>query len=148
VDRLLGELGIPQDSKAGRRQFELRMEERRAQEEEGGTAWKSIRRGWALGDEQFKKELLAQMHRNFGGHHAGAEKRESAKEHAEGLVQEALARMGWTEADLFCRRKGDAGKARLARQLRRGTTMTLEWIAGRLQMGSASMVTFCLKQMR
>jgi REP element-mobilizing transposase RayT len=147
VDRLLGELGIPQDSKAGRRQLELRTEERRGQED-GGVAWKSIRRGWALGDAQFKKELLAQMHRNFGAHHAGAEKRESAKEHAEGLVQEALAQMGWTEADLSRRRKGDAGKVRLARQLRRGTTMTLEWIAGRLQMGSASMVTFCLQQRR
>ena len=32
VDRLFGEMGLPQDSRAARRQFELRMEERRAQQ--------------------------------------------------------------------------------------------------------------------
>src|SRR5213083_1506568 len=32
VDRLLGEMSIPRDTAAGRRQFEQRMEERRAQE--------------------------------------------------------------------------------------------------------------------
>ena len=59
TDRLLGEMGLAQDSPAGRRQFELRMEERRAQET--GGDWKAIRRGWCFGDETFRKELLAQM---------------------------------------------------------------------------------------
>ena len=35
VDRVLGERGIPQDSAAGRRQFELGMEERRRRQEPG-----------------------------------------------------------------------------------------------------------------
>ena len=145
VDRLLGELGIPRDSKAGRRQFELRTEERRKQED-ADAAWKPIRRGWALGDKQFKKELLAQMHGNFGAHHDGEEKQASAEEHAERLVQAALGRMRWTETDLKTCRKGDPGKVSLARELRSKTTMTLQWIARRLQMGTGSMVTFCLRQ--
>jgi hypothetical protein len=41
----------------------------------------------------------------------------------------------WTEADLAQRRKGEPGKVRTARRLRRETTMTLAWIAARLQMG-------------
>jgi hypothetical protein len=36
------------------------------------------------------------------------------------------------------KRKGDAGKVRIARRLRRETTMTLEWIAARLRMGTKS----------
>jgi putative transposase len=48
VDRLLGEQGIPQDSPAGRQQFEQRLEERRQAEDELET-WAPVRRGWCLG---------------------------------------------------------------------------------------------------
>jgi hypothetical protein len=51
------------------------------------------------------------------------------------LVQEELASLGWQEADLAARRKGDPGKVRIARRLRAETTMTLAWIAQRLNMG-------------
>jgi hypothetical protein len=47
VDRLFGEMGIPQDSAAGRRQLEAIMEEQRRGEEPG--EWKAVRRGWCLG---------------------------------------------------------------------------------------------------
>ncbi len=54
-----------------------------------------------------------------------------------------LKRMRWSESDLAERRKGDAGKVRLARELRAQSTMPLEWIAKRLQMGSRGYVA-CL----
>lgn len=57
-----------------------------------------------------------------------------------------LQRLGWDAAELGRRRKGDPVKVRLARRLRRETTMTLAWIAARLEMGSASMVTHCLRK--
>ncbi len=57
-----------------------------------------------------------------------------------------MRRRGWTEAELASRRKGDAGKATMARRLRQESTMTLKWIAQRLRMGSASMVTHVLRQ--
>lgn len=60
VDRLLGELGIPKDSVAGRAEMENYLEVRRAQED--GGALKKIRRGWCLGGETFRQELLAQAH--------------------------------------------------------------------------------------
>src|SRR5690349_1962436 len=44
VDRLLGENGIFKDSPAGRRQFGLRMEQRRPSEK--AKQWKPLRRGW------------------------------------------------------------------------------------------------------
>ena len=76
VDRLLGEAGIPRDTPAGRRQFALRMEERRGQER--GADWKAIRRGWCLGEERFRKELLAQMTEKMGEHHYGQERHANA----------------------------------------------------------------------
>src|SRR5213078_1464602 len=46
VGRLFGEMGIPQDSVAGRRQFEQMMEQRRELEEP--RKLKAVRRGWCL----------------------------------------------------------------------------------------------------
>jgi len=69
VDRLLGEKGIPKDSEAGRKQFALEMERRRA--EESAADYEEIRRGWFLGSEEFRNELLAPAQRSV---RAGARK--------------------------------------------------------------------------
>lgn len=76
VDRVLGEEGIPKDSAAGRREFDRRMEERRQLDEP--EEFSGIRRGWCLGDEAFRKELLAQMMEKVGQNHYGQERVESA----------------------------------------------------------------------
>src|SRR5439155_13510743 len=89
VDRLLGEMSIPRDTAAGRRQFEQRMEERRAQET--SEDWRALRRGWCLGDEAFRKELLAQAHQRTGEYHYGLQRRESAEDKAERIVKEEMA---------------------------------------------------------
>src|SRR5580658_6588915 len=71
VDRLLGEMNIPKDSPAGRRELERLMEDRRSAEEDG--AYQAIRRGWFLGEASLKEELLAQMTEQMGAEHYGAE---------------------------------------------------------------------------
>src|ERR1035438_2349945 len=58
VDRLLGEHHVPKDSLAGREELANQMEVRRGQEDV--WEWKRIRRGWCLGGEPFRQELLAQ----------------------------------------------------------------------------------------
>jgi len=137
VDRLMGEHGIPQDSPAGRRVFEQRMEERQRQEG-GREVWTPMRRGWCLGEVTFRKELLAQVSEQRGAHHYGAELQEGEEEKAERLVREELARRRWLEKELGQKPKTDRQKARIARRLRQETTMTLAWIAQRLQMGSVN----------
>ncbi len=64
VDRLLGAWGIPEDSPAGRQRLEQALEERRSAEE--GEEFKPIRRGWCLGEEKFREELLKQMSARMG----------------------------------------------------------------------------------
>ena len=137
VDRLLGEHGIPRDTPAGRRMFEERMEERR-RSEENTEAWAPVRRGWCLGGEAFRKELLAQVNERRGAHHYGAELQEGEEEKAERLVKEELARRKWSEKELAAKPKTDRHKVRIALRLRRDTTMTLAWVARRLQMGSVN----------
>lgn len=146
VDRLLGENRIPLDSAAGRRQLEAVLEERRAQET--GADYKRLRRGWCLGTDSFRKELLGQMKERLGAEHYGAERQETAEAQAEGIVTEELKRRRWREEDLGRRAKGDAGKVELAARLRVETVMTVKWIAERLQMGAPGYVNHLLYHRR
>jgi len=134
VDRVLGEQGIGRDTAAGRQEFAQRMELRRAEKEP--EEYERLRRGWCLGSEAFRQELLAAAEGRVGANHYGAERQESGEGKAERLVAEGLKQLGWDEAELGLRRKGDKAKVKLARRLRAQTTMTLAWIAQRLRMGS------------
>jgi REP element-mobilizing transposase RayT len=146
VERVLGEMGIPKDSAAGRRQFERVMEARRAQAQP--EAYRRIRRGWCWGEEAFRKELLAQVEEKRGASHYGAELQESATVKAERLVREGLQKLGWPEAELAMRPKGDKAKVQLALKLRAETPMTLKWIAARLQMGTGASLSNLLSAQR
>jgi hypothetical protein len=85
--------------------------------------------------------LLAAASERVGESHYGAERQEIGEARAQRLVKEGLRELGWTEAELSRRTKGDKLKVFLARRLRSETTMTLAWIAGRLQMGSWTYVS-------
>jgi hypothetical protein len=63
------------------------------------------------------------------------------------LADEELKAIHWTGDNLLRRRKGDPQKVRTAARLRRGTTMTLEWIAARLRMGAATHVAALLQRL-
>lgn len=144
VDRLLGEHGLPGDSKGARREFAWRMEGRRRAELE--PEWKPVRRGWCLGGKGFRESLLEDMRQGMGPNHGGEERRETEEAWADQLMAEEMKRRRWSAADLAQRRKGDAQKLRIARRLRRETTMTLGWIAGRLNMGAAGSLANMLRR--
>lgn len=134
VDRLLGEMHIPQDSVAGRRQFAMNMEQRRSNEL--AQEWKRVERGWCLGDETFRQELLAQAEGRLGTNHYGGQRQESSEEKARRIVAEELRTLGWKHGQLAKSMKADPEKVRIARRLRGETTMTLKWIADELKMGA------------
>jgi REP element-mobilizing transposase RayT len=147
VDRLLGEHGIPRDSAAGRHEFGQRMALRRASEDDPAQV-KSLRRGWYLGSETFRQELLAQMNEKIGEHHYGAQRVESQTERADQIIREGLQRLEWTEDDLTARAKGDREKVKLAVRLRRETPMTIKWIAQRLSTGTWTYLNHLLYRQR
>jgi hypothetical protein len=144
VDRLLGEHGVPKDSAAGRKEFARQMERRRA--EERGADYRLIRRGWCLGREEFRQELLAAAGERVGASHYGADRQETGEQKAERIAAEEMKRLGWENCDLQRRRKGDKGKVAVACRLRQETTMSLKWIAQRLQMGSWTYVSNLLSE--
>jgi len=70
----------------------------------------------------------------------GEERSETAAKNAEGIVLAELKRINWDEAELAGRAKGDLIKVKLAARLRAETLVTVNWIAQRLQMGTAGYV--------
>ena len=76
--------------------------------------------------------------------HCSSRPRSHEGSHRCWIIAEELAMLGWTKAELSHRRTGDAGKVRMARRLRKETTVSQRWIAEQLAMGPVSNVTFCL----
>ena len=148
VDRVLGEHGIAEDTAAGRAEFERRMEARR-REETDEELLRQLRRGWCLGGKEFKGQMLEKMAGKLGENHAGELRRETAETKAERIIAEEMRRLGWQEAELEQRRKGDPGKLAIAARVRRETTLPVRWIAARLRMGTReSANTLLIKWMR
>lgn len=133
--RLLGEHGIPRDSKEGRRELSRRMELQRAAEQAPG-ALKALQRGWCLGSDAFRQELLEQATKPMAEHNFGEERRLNEQAKAEEIIGARLSELGWKQKDLAARPKGDPQKVRLAARLRAETTVTVKWIAQRLEMGT------------
>ena len=76
-----------------------------------------------MGGEEFRQELLEQVDTRPGPSHFWEVVQEAEAVQAEQLVIEGLKRMGWSEADLRARRKGEPRKVDLAWELRSQTTM-------------------------
>ena len=137
-----GEWGVPADSAAGRRHFAAVMEARR--QSEADEEFQPVRRGWCLGGEGFRRELLEQIAEQRGACHYGEELVESAEARAQRMIEQALHQKGWNVEELKARRKGDVFKVRLAAQLRAQTTVTVAWIAEQLHMGTRGHLTHLL----
>jgi putative transposase len=143
TDRLLGEWGIPIDSSAGRQQFASQMEARHSLERAGDCS--TLPRGWCLGTEQFRQELLQQMTTLAGSKFGGLEWRETSEKKAERIIAEELKRFGWDQNELEQRLKADPGKIEIARRLRAESTVTWAWIVKHLRMGAPGYAANCLR---
>ena len=136
VDRLLGEHGIGRDSAAGRREFERRMEARRAEATDNGPCNHCAGAGvWAA--KPSGRRCWSGWKTGAGNTTPGALRQESAEVKAGRIIAEELRRLGWQESELAERRKTDPGKLALAARLRRETTLPLKWIAARVRLGTS-----------
>jgi hypothetical protein len=95
-----------------------------------------------VGSDDFRRTLLGRL--AAPGTNSTAPNRELARERAELIVQEELQTLGWTEATLAERSKGDAEKVRIGRRVRAETTVSLRWVAQRLRMGAWGYAAACL----
>lgn len=148
VDRLLGELGF-RDSAQGRRDFQHYMEARaREGGEQENNLYDRIQRGWVFGAEDFLDRLgaITEME-GKRGIHVPKEVEATMEAKAERIIAEELRRRKLNEKTLAELPKMHPAKAQIGKRLREETTLTLPWIATRLQAGAPSTLAVMIHQL-
>ena len=152
VERAFSVFGL-KDSAAGRRQFLERLEQREREEPtrtcgaelpEGQSLQSTLRRGWYFGSQAFRERLLALLPKSDGNvrldqeqhYEAAALMRDAAEHEAETIFIRELRTAGVTETKLNQRPRSDQLKWKIAKNMRTETTVSLKWIACRLNPGS------------
>ena len=145
-DRLMGEYGFQRDDHRARLEFGRCMRDRQMQALDADA--ELIRRGWWFGAEDFVARLLDRISDPIraSAHHYSSERSETDEQRAESIVRAQLGKLGWGNQDLKKRRKSDRDKVQLARKLRAETTVSLKWIAQRLEMGTWTHVSNLLQR--
>lgn len=133
ADRLLASCGLA-DTESGRRALARRLETLRGSDL--SLAFRPLERGWCLGSATFKHHVLAQLIPQLRPLTRQRGWPDLAEEKARQIIQEELARCGWTPEELKRMRKGDPRKLPIVHRLRAETAVTLAWIARHLHMGT------------
>ena len=154
-DRVMGSVGLRPGQGRG---YEAYMEARvlelaiKARRQELEADWKGLRRGWYLGGETFREELIGLLEKASEGRqrasHSGPARVAHDQAAGERLLRSGMRAIGLQDSELGKRRKGVPEKAALAWWLRQRTTVRLAWIAERLEMGHASRVSQAVARMR
>jgi len=134
IDARVLELGI----KAGRKELE--------------KEWKQLRRGWYLGGEKFREELVRRLESAVRGRQRGSHSGPARAAHDQAAAERSLAAgmraLGLKARDLGQLPRGAPEKAALAWWLRQKTTVPLAWVADRLEMGHPSRVSQAVGRIR
>jgi hypothetical protein len=135
IDRLLGKHGVTRDNVQGQSDFSRRVEQRRTNEDADGV-YAGIRRGWRLGAEDFIDRLKDHMEVAVRDRHDASQVREAMQTQAMRMIEAEPAANGLTLQDLETLPKGAAIKVRIARSIRKETTLTLKETASLLHAGN------------
>ena len=156
VDRVFGELGHQKDSRGTREKYGRYMEElaKKCLEVDGKREleekWKSLRRGWYIGDEAYRSRLLELMGKNLEGRARESYLGDELRDHDEGqalrMLKRGLSVLGIRESDLEAKAKGAVEKQVLAWWLRKNTVVSRRWISENLGMGDLSRVTNAVRK--
>jgi REP element-mobilizing transposase RayT len=156
VDRVFGELGHQKDSRGTREKYGRYMEglAQKCWEVDGKKEleekWKSLRRGWYMGDEAYLSRLLELMGRNLEGRARESYLGDELRDHDEGqalkMLKRGLGVLGIKESDLEAKTKGAVEKQVLAWWLRKKTVVSRRWISEKLGMGDLSRVTNAVRK--
>jgi hypothetical protein len=152
-DRVLGSLQL----RAGQQQgYEVYLESRvlelgiKAGRAELEAAWQSVRRGWYVGGEEFRLNLLERAAEETKGKHPesldGEVRRAHGQEQAGRLLDWGLKSLRMSPESLRNQPKGRLEKQVLAWWLRSHTTVGRRWIAERLGMGCETRVSEAVRE--
>ncbi len=147
VDRVLASHGL-NDDPSGRTQYRNYIKRRTtdilhsSNPKNADGQWQKIRRGWAYGTEEFRLKIQDALDSAVSGKRRDSFMGEEIRAHdekvAEKLFRQGLVCCGISEDDLSGLKKGDDRKKVIAWHIRKRTSVRVEWITRRLQMGVPS----------
>jgi putative transposase len=162
VPQGLKAIGLP-DTAAGRRQMVARLDRRAVEEEadqcgvpvpgpEIDARSSHLRRGWYWGSQSFAEHLLklakAMLQgQRSRGYKATAQRRSHGLLQAERWLAEGLGAADFAEGELEGLKGSDPRKLAMARLLWQQTTVSQEWLARALHIGSAANVSQQLRRL-
>jgi putative transposase len=121
---------------------------------EGQTLQSTLRRGWYWGSDAFREKLLALRQGKeprvpkSRDYRSSQQERDHSEARARRIVTARLQKDGLTDADLAARPGNDPLKVELASEIWENTSVSQQWIAARLRMGSAGNVSLQLHRRR
>lgn len=142
TERVLGSLNLRPENRRG---YEAYLESRvlelgiKAGRKTLEAGWRSLRRGWYVGGEEFREGLLTRAKAALKGvrreSHRGLERKAHDQSHAEEMLAAGLRLLKLSGRDLSALPKGQSEKQVLAWWLYGRTTVKRRWLAERLAMG-------------
>jgi REP element-mobilizing transposase RayT len=151
--RVANSLGLARDDTRGRRRYRAYMESRALECQPGHREeeWEQIRRGWYVGDDSFRDQLLDRIEEtihgkkqtSFGGRIIASHNEERAEE----LIRKCRGILGISAAELKAMKKTDPRKQGIAWLIKTRTVMTNEWIDRECNMGSRTNIFQAIKVM-
>lgn len=155
TERVMKNLGFKTGQRAGYAAYmEGRMLEigSKAGREELNRQWRAIRRGWYLGEKEFRDGLLEMAKTVLPSGrrttYSGGAKVEHGEGEAERLIRVGVAVLGLDGVDWQATAKGMAQKQVLAWWLCSRTTVRRRWVSERLGMGDESRVTKAIQRVK
>lgn len=146
VEKVLGSYSF-KDHTAGRESYGKFMDERGEEVQRGkpGIGYEQLRRGWCLGDGDFRQKMLDLVEKSLVGKKSESLSGEAVQEHGEAeaskLLAEGLQKLGMSQEDLKELKKSAPEKRALAAYLVSRTLVGTKRIAELLEMGHRSSVS-------
>jgi len=147
TERVLGALNLVDDN-GGRTSYETYLQKRVLEivcsenPAEFDERWKQIRRGWYLGNEEFRQRMEGLVDQQVESYDRRSYSGKEVEKHDELSAMRLLARgleaCGLQPSELESLQKGDARKKSLAWLIRRNTSVRNDWICAQLHMGRSS----------
>lgn len=156
VNRVLDCFAL-EDTPSGRRAYKRQMDKRVLEIRFASEPWRAdehwdhIRRGWYVGGEHFRKDLLKRLDQVFESNrresYSGGAKFQHGEDEAIKLLEMGLEALGLRLDDLAEQKKGSAAKYAIAWLIRQHTSVPTSWIKERLMMGTATNFASRLKRL-
>jgi putative transposase len=145
-ERVFHALGLSNEGRQARKRFvahlRLRAREAWASDKELAEEWRSLRRGWYIGDGGFRDRLEELAQAALSGRKRSSYRSEGLRAHDEKealrLMQETLSALKLSLEQVRALRKNDPRKQGVAWLLKTRTCVGLSWIREQLSLGDES----------